>query len=491
MLQCNKEYLENEKNISTLVENAKKILKKRKKMYRRYDRKGISGNIKVPMEYYISNIAIGFFGGKAPKYSVKEEINEKKQKIVKTLLNKVSGKDTDNKELQLLIDYIRDYNDDGSFFYELAKDYLITNACYGIVYENTDNEIVYARVPSTQSVAIYDYSTPVNKIGLIRIWEETDKDGFKCDMVELILDGEKRYYKNSKKAPKEYIENKDERDENKWSMLPVIAIENPDELAIFEPVISLIDAFERIIENNKNTFEYNDNAKLKVTGYQPNEPLLIDDESGDTIENPARKREDEAFLKAKVFYTPDNTGDIDWIIKNINDTASENHKKTLIELILMITCVPNVTDVGFTNADNASALEKKFFPLEQVLIQADKQFKKELLYLWELIIDRVNTEKKKKFDFRNIQIELQRNMPSDKNEIVNMALQLRSLLSDESVISMLPFDLDVENEIAKMKKQNQENLNDNYETLKNIGSKDTIDNKNIEEKENEEENLEE
>lgn len=43
--------------------------------------------------------------------------------------------------------------------------------------------------------------------------------------------------------------------------------------------------------------------------------------------NPARVQEDEAVLNAKVFYTPDKDGDIDWIIKDINDTASENHKK--------------------------------------------------------------------------------------------------------------------------------------------------------------------
>jgi hypothetical protein len=65
--------------------------------------------------------------------------------------------------------------------------------------------------------------------------------------------------------------------------------------------------------------------------------------------------------------------------KELNDTASENHKKTLIEFIFMILCVPNLTDVGFTNADNSSALEKKFFSLEQLVIQAEKLFKKEYL----------------------------------------------------------------------------------------------------------------
>lgn len=470
MIQINKEYLQNEKNISNIVEEAQTILNKRKIMYDRYTRKIDLKDIKVPLEYYIVNIASGFFGGKAPKYSVKQETNKKKKKIIQEMFDKLVGKNADPEELQILIDYIRDYNDDSSFFYELVKDYLSTNACYGLVYENKDNEIVYSRVPSTQCVALYDYSTPVNKIGLMRIWQETDSNGFEATMVELILDNKKKYYKNSKSKPKIYNEIENSEKEVKWSMLPAIAIENPDELTIFEPVITLIDAYETIIKNNRNIFEYNDDAKLKITGFMPQSELMTRDDKGNTVLNPERQKEDEALLRSKVFYTPDQSGNIEWIIKNINDTASENHKKTLIELILMITCVPNVTDVGFTNADNASALEKKFFPLEQILIQADKQFKKELLYLWELIIDRINKEKNKKYDFREIQIELQRNMPADKNDIVDMAMKLRGLLSDESVMGMLPYDLDVESELAKVKKQNDENMQDNIDTMKRLGN---------------------
>ena len=470
MIQINKEYLQNEKNISNIVEEAQTMLAKRKIMYDRYTRKIDLKDIKVPLEYYIVNIASGFFGGKAPKYSVKQETNKKKKNIIQGMFGKLVGKNADPEELQILIDYIRDYNDDSSFFYELVKDYLSTNACYGLVYENKDNEIVYSRVPSTQCVALYDYSTPVNKIGLMRIWQETDSNGFEATMVELILDNKKKYYKNSKSKPKIYNEIENSEKEVKWSMLPAIAIENPDELTIFEPVITLIDAYETIIKNNRNIFEYNDDAKLKITGFMPQSELMTRDDKGNTVLNPERQKEDEALLRSKVFYTPDQSGNIEWIIKNINDTASENHKKTLIELILMITCVPNVTDVGFTNADNASALEKKFFPLEQILIQADKQFKKELLYLWELIIDRINKEKNKKYDFREIQIELQRNMPADKNDIVDMAMKLRGLLSDESVMGMLPYDLDVESELAKVKKQNDENMQDNIDTMKRLGN---------------------
>ena len=187
------------------------------------------------------------------------------------------------------------------------------------------------------------------------------------------------------------------------------------------------------------------------------------------IENPERKQNDETMLKMKVFYTPDNSGDIAWVEKSVQDTALENHKKTLIDLIAMISGVPNITDLGFTNADNASALDRKFFALEQMITDADKHFKQAILRRWETIIDRINKRKHKSYDFRSIKIDLQRNLPTDKDTETARALKLRGLLSDASVIDMLPDDLDSNSELEKIDKQNEENIQKNLENMSKFG----------------------
>ena len=466
MLQMKLEYLDNEKNVSEIVEKAKEILQHRADLYNRYRRK-VDTEIKVPLEYYIANIATGYFGGKSPKFSVKQERNEKKKNIIQKLFDKVVGKNADSEEMKMLIDYINDYNDLPAFFYELVFDYMTTNACYWIEYETEQNEIVFARVPSLQTVAIYDYSTPIQKIGGIRIWQETDSDGFDADMVEIITANSKRYYKNSKNAPKEYLEDIDAKEDVKWDLVPFNAVENPDELCIYEPVLTLIDAYETVIKNNKHLFEYNDDAKLKITGFSPQNPLMIQDATGKWIKNPDRTKEDQLILEAPTFYTPDNTGDIDWLTKDINDTASENHKKTLIELILMISMIPSISEIS-TKEKTATEIERSFFPLEQVLTRADKLFKKELLAMWENIIGRINLKKNTNYDFREIEIKLERNLPTDKDSIVQMALQLRGVLSDETILRMLPFDdIDVESELAKKEEEAEENFNSNMEIIKN------------------------
>lgn len=465
MLQMDLSYLEDEKNISIIVEKVKAVLAHRQELYNRY-RRSVSAEIKVPLEYYIANIATGYFGGKAPKFTVKQEKNQEKKNIIEKMFEKVVGKNANADEMKVLIDYINDYNDLPAFFYELAFDYMTTNACYWIEYETKTNEIVYARVPSLQTVAIYDYSTPVQKIAGIRIWQETDADGFDADIVEVITANNKRYYKNNKKKQDEYNEI-DERKENVlWDLVPFNAVENPDELCIYEPVLTLIDAYETIIENNKHLFEYNDDAKLKITGFTPQNPLMIQDEQGNWVKNPDRTKEDQLILEAPTFYTPDKSGDIDWITKDVNDTASENHKKTLMELILMISMIPSISEIS-TKEKTATEIERSFFPLEQVLTRADKLFKKELLSMWENIIGRINMKKNTNYDFREIQIDLERNLPTDKDSVVDMALKLREVLSDETVLNMLPFDIDIESELSKKEEEATQEFENNINTVKN------------------------
>lgn len=490
MIQWNVETLENPDSVAQILSLAEKEWNNRKQLYERIRRKATyseivsqdDNNIKVGFENYINSMVTGYFAGKAPVYDVEKVSDPTKLNIIKKLLNKVFNSDTNkDEELKVLIDYISKYNDEATEFFDLAFDYFGMRACYEILYENDENEIVYTKQSALNTIGIFDYSTPVNQIGQLRKWTEKDKNNTDITIVELTTINGKKYYTPTPDDIKKLKELEERKKEGKWNMLPCIAIENEMGLSCFELVISLICAYERVIQNSRNTFQYNDDAKLKITGYTPQNELMVTklnkdgeaelDENGQPkqVLNKAREEEDTALLKMKVFYTPDNTGDIAWVEKTVQDTALQNHKKTLIDLISMISGVPNITDLGFTNADNASALDRKFFALEQMITQADKQFKKALLRRWETIIDRINKRKNKQYDFRSIKIDLQRNLPTDKDTETTRALKLRGLLSDESIIDMLPDDFDSISELQKMDKQNQQNIEKNLENMSKMG----------------------
>ena len=90
--------------------------------------------------------------------------------------------------------------------------------------------------------------------------------------------------------------------------------------------------------------------------------------------------------------------------------------------------------------------------------------------MWEIITDRINLKKNTKYDFRDIEVILTRNLPTNNQEITDNWLKLRGLLSDKTVIDHLPYDLDSESELAEMDAQNETNMQKNMENMQMLGS---------------------
>lgn len=446
-------------------------LSKRAKLYERYTRKtdtnieyiGENGSkVIVPFEKYIVDIASGYLGGKGPTYEVEDNSSDtEKQNIIKRVLDKVFGEKDYSKEMEILIDYITRYNDDEAEHYQLVKDILSVGACYEIMYENSDNELVYSRVSPLQTIAIWNYSVPMELIGIVRKHTEKDINSKEINVIELTDKTGTRVFKGMGGSYEEEIQKDADGNSlynnHNWNDVPFDVVEVPDNISLFEPVIKLIEAYEDLIQETKETFSYNNDAKLKVTGYRPDSDLTIEDASGNVISNPAREAEDDALLNMKVFYTPDD-GNIDWITKPIEDNAIQNTLKTYLDLIMLNTGVPQTTDLGFTKADNASAIDRKFFSLEQSTVQAMQLLAMAYKRRWELMFDRINLKKGTNYDFRDVKITLQKNLPANENEVVDMYMKLRGLISDETIIERVPLNFDAKSELAKMEEQDEINL---------------------------------
>lgn len=292
-----------------------------------------------------------------------------------------------------------------------------------------------------------------------------DNAGNLQNIAIITTEKSKRTFKNGNET-KDYIEDIDLRKDVKWELVPFYGCEATTG-ALFENVLDLINKLEGTLDNTSNIMQYNDGGcKLKVTGFTPMNPSLITNDKGELVKNPAREKEDNALLNAKVFYTPDQSGDIAWIEKHIDSSSVELMNKTLLEYVLMLTFIPNITDESFTNADSNKALMKKFFGLQTSQQETIKSLQKELLRMWENITGRINDKKNKKFDFRDIQITINTNIPTDDNEVVEMWMRLREILSDETVIEHLPLDLDVESELKKRKEQEQSDMEFDIEKTK-------------------------
>lgn len=479
-------------DINKLVDMIIPELNSRKRLWKRIHRKAKLCNLvfdingkkeNITFEKFIWLISSGFLGGKAPVYTVNDTTDKDKIKIIKELFDKeIKDKDY-KKKMEIVIDYVTRFNDDETEHYDLMSDALGLRGAYELIYENNDNEIVYSRLDPLQTVAIWDNNVPKNLIGFVRVYFEENVNSTKRRIVEITdINGTRKFAvdgqvfdKDKQKNIDKYIELETEYENNNWGDIPGFAVEIDE--SIFESVVDTILKYEKLVKNTSNMFEYNDEAKLAIYGYSPENEMVIEKEveqDGQTqtiyVSNPARELEDEKVLNAKTLYFPDKSaGGAEWVLKEISDGAIQNTLKTYIDLILMMAGVPNTFDLGFTNADNASAIDRKFFSLMMMTINLRQQFKKGYKRRWELIFNRINLKKGTEFDFRDVSIDLPSNLPANESEVIDMWLKVRGLASDETITERLPLGLDYTSEKNKIDAQNEENMQKNIENMKKLG----------------------
>lgn len=406
------------------------IFAHREELYRRYSRKSSptemmhGGKKIVPFEFYIVKMAQGYLAGKAPTYRVTGD----KKGYAKTLTDE--------------IERIRRYNDDGALYCDLMHDYLTVAAAYIYAYENDDNEIVYTRFDPRQTVAVYDFSTPANLIGVLRRWVEPSGESLESTVrvLEIITAEERKQWRRDEVTVVEPLN---------WGDVPVSAIEEPDGIAVFEPALQEIETYEQISTNLASMTQYNDQAKLLLVNYTiPEEPYTYNDK-GEKVENTQRTAYENALLRARVLATGSD-GDIRWLTKDVDYTGMLDAMKEKHDNITMLTGVPNMTDEAFSNAENASALGYKLYALDQYAASADRAFRKAYLRMWELICGRLNL-RGASYDFRDIDIVLNRNVPTDRDKSIDRAVKMNNsgLFSAETCITESGVEVDPAEEIKK------------------------------------------
>ena len=474
-------------DIPKLLDLVEPILKKRKSLHEKYTRKASSSQLMysgkiddtiVPFEKYITDLATGYLSGK-PIYSVTDTLDEDKVRLLESLLDKPQKDEDYKKGMEIIIDYITGYNDDATEHYNLVHDILELTSCYELIYENENNEIVYSKYDPLQTVATWDYEIPANLTGLIRVWDEKTINNIEVTMIELTdKNGTRVYEKNKNEVIEREVRN------HNWGDVPAFAIET--DYSVFESCEDVIAAYEQLIQNIRNTYQYNDvDCKMKITGYTPENPMIIPGEDGGPIINEARLAEDNAWLKSKTIYVGEG-GDVSWLIKEMDSNGATDILKTYVDLMFQLAGIPNTSDLAFNSTDlNASAIDRKFYVMNMATSNVVSELKKAYLRRWELIFNRINLKKGTQFDFRDIDIDLPKNLPANDDERIDSMMKLQSILSEQTIIEKLGCNyLDEKN---KKDAEAEDNMLANIERIKSFGVDNTpkeeinIENEEIEE----------
>lgn len=480
-----------QETIPKLLQKINPILEKRRKLHEKYSRKADNStlmytqnvgtkelnknsNVVVSYEKFLTDIASGYLSG-TPVYSVSVSQEDDKKKLIKQLFDREIGDEDYKTSMELVIDYVTGFNDDATEHHDLVHDLLELTSCYEILYENQDNEIVYSKYSPLSTVAIWDYNIPANLLALVRVWDEKDINDtiiHKCEITD--KNGTKTY-----SITDNYKEvSEDDNQNHSWGDVPAIAVET--DYAIFEPCEDIIQCFERLVKNIRNTFQYNDSdCKLKFSNYMAQNPITIDeivlDEDGNevigedgfpvkkTIINQARVKEDEYVRQALALYVGEN-GDVSWITKPLDTTGANETLKLYTDLMFQLAGIPNTSDLAFNSTDlNASAIDRKFYIMNMMTASVVSKLKRAYQRRWKLIFDRINLKKNTNFDARDIDIDLPKNLPANNDEVIDSMLKLQNVLSMQTITEKIGYNyLD---EKAKKDAEAEDNMLANIERM--------------------------
>lgn len=233
----------------------------------------------------------------------------------------------------------------------------------------------------------------------IRYFYTLDIDNNKRWTVEFYDNKDIHYYEGGSLSSLEEIKV----EPHMFDFCPLQGVANNKELmGDAEPVMALIDDYDKILSDNSNEIESFVHALLLVT-------LL-----GDTKE--VKKALQEANESGTIHITPTGTTQINepikWLTKQINDTFTEHHLERLEKNIYRFSSTPNLNDESFGSASGVS-LRFKLHGLETKCGMCQAQFMNAAQYMWKLLSAVWAKKMQTYVDPLQITMGFERNFPLD------------------------------------------------------------------------------
>ena len=370
------------------------------------------------------------------------------------MLGKPINYKSDNEDLLEKLNDSFVYNDEVDNNTTLAQEQSICGYAYELLYRDEDANARFKYVDTEDMIVVYDNTLEEKELFAIRyiINDNYTDDKGKGICYVYTKDNEEAYIlENNELGERIYSEP------NYFDDVPVCTYENNRQrLGDFEKHISLIDAYDQANSDTANDFEYFTNALLVISG------MLIDDK--DEEGNPVN------FKENRVLNFADAQAKAEYLIKNINDTALENYKERLNADIMRFSHVMDMTDEKFSGDLSGIAMKYKMQSMEHVTSIKESKFKKGLMKRIELLTSFLSIKTNSLYTYTEVTPVFTRNIPANDVETATMIKDLWGILSEETLMSLPSFVENVQAEIERKKKEQEEQL----EAMNNIYSGDDL-----------------
>lgn len=268
-----------------------------------------------------------------------------------------------------------------------------------------------------------------------------------------------------------------EPEEHNLGSVPITEYKNNKfDIGDFEQQIGLIDAYNTLMADRVNDKEQFIDALLILYG------AILADESVNKKENETSDDEDmysEARLKlrkAGILELPEDAK-AEYLTRALDENGVETLRKALKEDIYTFSHVPNLTDEKFAGNSSGVAMEYKLLGLEMLTKIKERYYKKGVRKRIKMFCHFLGL-KNKSVDPAKVVPTFSRSLPQNLVELANMIATLSDKVSAKTLIKLLPFVENPDEEIEAVKAEKSEAVERQREMFKqtvNIKPEEEID----------------
>lgn len=331
------------------------------------------------------------------------------------------------------------YNDVSAEDVALLKDALICGTGSEVMYVDYDKKIRFANVCPMSSFPIYSDDMTEDLLYFVRWTKENDWDFDNQNYFLDVYDNVNVYHYKmiGMNGPLEPLGS----DRHMFNQCPANVFHLEDEKSIFDCIMNLQDAYNETLSNQTDEIEGMSNAYLALIGNFNREAF----------------KEDLPDMKHNRILLLGENCDAKWVIKDTSETQVNTNLDRIQENIYRIACCPDFSSEKFINGVTSGiAIKYKLTGCETRAATVEAQMKKALQRRIELICGFASMITGEEV-YRDISINFERNIPEDLTSVAQAVSTLKDVVSDETLMTLLPFVDDPKAEAEKVAKQREEN----------------------------------
>ena len=334
------------------------------------------------------------------------------------------------------VQYFLRYNDYIQKDTELLTQGLVFGVAYELLYIDSDGETRFENISPLYGFDIYSSDLSDDDMSaFVRIYTEDNVDITQSNTYMVVVytkDKITTYRTVGEFGSLEFVSEVP----HSFGQVPVIAFNlNPEREGIFEQIIPLQDSYNEVLS-----------AQLDELG------MLVD--SFLVLKGVSAEEEDIQKMKTNRVLLMDADSSADFLVKNVNNSQIIEILTEIKKRIIEISTCPNFSDENFATTSGI-ALQYRLTGFRNTSLAFMAQFEKALRRRIELFgwIEQIKGDKVTDF-----KITFTNNLPTNTLEISQIVNQLRGLVSDETLLSQIPFVDDAKEELKKAQAEKQANM---------------------------------